>query len=112
MPDRAPHRRDSSKHISKEAQGRKFPRNAGEERSAEALTGDIPDHRVCLAWSMQRSLIFQLVLIPDSEITSSVVLVHSKSLEGRVWMAPQPGPANTVALSKYLRPVGAQFYSL
>lgn len=54
---------------------------------------------------MQCSLILQLFLIPDGEIASSVVLIHSKSLEGRVWMAPQPVPVNTVPLSKYLRPV-------
>lgn len=68
-----------------------------EERSAEALTGDIPDHSVCLAWSMQCSLILRLFLIPDGEIASSVVLTHSKSLEGRVWI-----PVNTAPLSVVL----------
>lgn len=69
-----------------------------EEGSAEAFTKAAPDQRVCLEWPTKCPLSHHFFLAPDGEITCSVILFHSKSLDINVWVATQPIPFNAAQL--------------
>lgn len=73
-------------------------RHVREEGSAEAFTKAAPDQRVCLDWPTKCRLSRHFFLAPDGEITCSVILFHSKSLDINVWVVTQPIPFNAAQL--------------
>lgn len=71
-------------------EGARVRRDMGEEGSAEAFTKATPDQRACLS--------HHFFLAPDGEITRSVILIHSKSLDINMWVATQLSPFNAAQL--------------
>ena len=73
-------------------------RDVGEEGSAEAFTKATPDQRACLEQATKCRLSHHFFLTPDGEITCSVILIHSKSLDINMWVVTQLSPFNAAQL--------------
>lgn len=99
MPEKAPVWPNSSRRTFQEKQrvASGLGLDVGQEGSAEAFT-KAPDQRAFWEWPTKCCLSHRFFLAPDGEITCSVILIHSKSLDVNVWVVTQPIAFNAAHL--------------